>query len=174
MVTQTRTNRFSCHTEAHLELIQKFKLVQNVAAQKHSVAFLQLEGTNLFHIPSWILSCAPCAPAYIYSSWKSQPYLQGHATEQVLPLSLKGCIPWGLSSPEALWWLHVPLLFGSIPWKYFWSLNSFAASPAKSTLSQYVAHTKLLFSKLGSPYLGDRPNSNSKSNWENVISLRNI
>lgn len=89
--------------------------MQNVAAQKHSEAFLQLEGTNLFHIPSWILFVLlVLLPTFIQAE-NLNAHLQGHPTEQVLPLPFQGCIPWGLSSPEALWWLHVPLLFGSIP-----------------------------------------------------------
>lgn len=93
MVTQTCT----IHIEAHGELKQRFKLVQNVAAQKHSVAFLQLEGIHLFHTPSWMLSYAPgrFQPTFIQTE---NPNLQGCPTEQVLSLSIKGCIPWGLSS----------------------------------------------------------------------------
>lgn len=37
---------------------------------------------------------------------------------------------------KALGWLPIPLLFGRICQRYFLSLNSFAASPAKGTLSQ--------------------------------------
>lgn len=39
----------------------------NVAAQKHSGAFLQLERNDLFHVPSWILFYAPgrSQPAFI-------------------------------------------------------------------------------------------------------------
>lgn len=68
----------------------------------------------------------------------------------------------------------VPFLIGRTPQKYLLSLNSLSASPAKSKLRQHMAHTKLLCSNLGFPYLGDRPNSNANSNSEDVISLSNI
>lgn len=73
--------------------------MQNVAAPKHTVACLQLEGIHLFHIPSRMLAYAPgrFQPTFIQAE-NLNSNLQGCPTEQVLPLSIKGCIPWGLSS----------------------------------------------------------------------------
>lgn len=60
-----------------------------MAAQKHSLAFLQLEGINLFHSPPQILSYVPSRsqPTSIQSE-NLDPDLLGHSTDQVLPLSI--------------------------------------------------------------------------------------
>lgn len=140
--------------------------MQNVAAQEHSVAFLNLEGINLFHIPSWVLAYANMVDSspHLFKLKISVPISRVIQQNKSHLYQSRAAFPGDSAVHKTFGWLHEPLLFGRICQRYFLSLNSFAASSAKSTLSQYVAHTKLQFSKLGLPYLGDRPDSNANSN----------
>lgn len=77
--------------------------MQNVAAQQHSLAFLQLEGINLFHSPSWILSYASSRfQPTSFQAKKLDPDLQGHSTEQVLPISTRDNISLSTCQAAAL------------------------------------------------------------------------
>lgn len=103
--------------------------MQDVAAQKHSGACLQLERNDLFHIPSWISSYAPgrFQPTFIQAENlnPSPQQNQSHLYQS------RAALPGDSAVCKALWWLQVPFLFGRIPPRYLLSLNSFTASPAK-------------------------------------------
>lgn len=103
--------------------------MQNVAAQKHSGAFLQLEKNDLFRIPLWILSYAPgrFQPTLIQAE-NLNPNLQHNKSHLY---QSRAALPGDSAACKALWWLQVPFLLGRIPQRYLLSLNSFTASPAK-------------------------------------------
>lgn len=77
--------------------------MQNMAAQKHSLAFLQLEGINLFCSLSRILAYAPCRfqPTSIQAE-NLYLDLQSHSTKQVLPASIRDNISLSTCQAAAL------------------------------------------------------------------------
>lgn len=138
--------------------------MQNVAAQKHSVAFLQLEGNSFTFPHGYYLMLLVDSSPQLFKLKISVLISRAIQQNKCYLYPSRAAVAGDSAGCKALGWLPVPFLFGRIHQRYFFSLNSFAASPAKSTLSQYVAHTKLLFSKLGFPFLGNRPDSNANSN----------
>lgn len=130
--------------------------MQDVAAQKHSGAFLHLERNDLFHIPSGILSYAPgrFQPTFIQAE-NLNPNLQQNKSH-LYPS--RTAFPGDSAVCKALW-AAGPIPVGKDSSRIFTESELFPSQKYTST-----THTKLLCSNLGFPYLGDRPNSNANSN----------